>query len=380
MIWLIFVFLTGAAVLAVLAPLAAKSASASDAATDKAFFGEQLAEIERERAEGLLDPADAEGARLEAARRLLRASETDGATAHPSNRKTRVVAALATLLLVPALAIALYLSVGAAGLPDMPLAARLAATPPHADLSAAVAQIEAHLAEHPDDGRGFEVVATFLPARRPLRRRHTRVYRGAAPARGDPDPLRRSGRGLCDGGPGRGDAGRPPRFRRRAGVGRGASDVALLFALAAAQDGDTAKADDLWSKLLADAPADAGYRDLVRAQIEKLRGEASQSAPSGEAGKSSGEGPASEQGRAVAAMPKADQQAFIRSMVERLAGRLAQNGDDVEGWLKLLRAYGALSEPEKAKAALKDASKALADKPADLARVEALAAELNIER
>ena len=116
MIWLIFVFLTGAAVLAVLAPLAAKSASAGDAATDKAFFGEQLAEIERERAEGLLDPADAEGARVEAARRLLRASETDGATAKPPSRKTRVVAALATLLLVPALAIPLYLSVGAAGL------------------------------------------------------------------------------------------------------------------------------------------------------------------------------------------------------------------------------------------------------------------------
>ena len=46
------------------------------------------------------------------------------------------------------------------------------------------------------------------------------------------------------------------------------------FPLAAAQDGDTAKADELWSKMLADAPADAGYRDLVRAQIEKLRGEA----------------------------------------------------------------------------------------------------------
>jgi len=39
MIWLIFVFLTGAAVLAVLAPLAAKSSTASAAATDKAFFG-----------------------------------------------------------------------------------------------------------------------------------------------------------------------------------------------------------------------------------------------------------------------------------------------------------------------------------------------------
>jgi len=118
----------------------------------------------------------------------------------------------------------------------------------------------------------------------------------------------------------------------------------------------------------------------VRGQIEKLRGETIQGTQAGEAGKLSGEGPASEQGKAVAALPKDDQQAFIRSMVERLAGRLAQNGDDVEGWLKLLRAYGALSEPEKAKAALKDARKALTGKPADVARIEALAAELKIER
>ncbi len=379
MIWLIFVFLTGAAVLAVLAPLAAKSASASDAATDKAFFGEQLAEIERERAEGLLDPADAEGARLEAARRLLRASETDGATAHPSNRKTRVVAALATLLLVPTLAITLYLSVGAAGFPDMPLAARLAATTPHADLSAAVAQIEAHLAEHPDDGRGFEVVAPFyLRSGRYDDAIHAYVEAlrllGAT-------PTRYAALGEAYVMAAQGDVTPDARRVFDAALALDATHPMSRYylALAAAQDGDTAKADELWSKLLADAPANAGYRDLVRARIEKLRGEAGQGASS-EAGKSSGEGPASEQGKAVAAMPKADQQAFIRSMVERLAGRLAQNGDDVEGWLKLLRAYGALSEPEKAKAALKDASKALAGKPADLARVEALAAELNIER
>ena len=380
MIWLIFVFLTGAAVLAVLAPLAAKSASASDAATDKAFFGEQLAEIERERAEGLLDPADAESARVEAARRLLRASETDGATAKPPNRKTRVVVALATLLLVPALAIPLYLLVGAAGLPDMPLAARLAATPPHADLSAAVAQIEAHLAEHPDDGRGFEVVAPFylrngryddaihayVEAVRLLGATPTRyaalgeAYVMAAQGEVTPDARRVFDAALAL------DATHP--------MSR------YYLALAAAQDGDAAKADELWSKLLADAPAGAGYRDLVRAQIEKLRGDTIQGAQAGEAGELSGEGPASEQGKAVAAMPMADQQAFIRSVVDRLAGRLAQNGDDVEGWLKLLRAYGALSEPEKAKAALKEARQALAGKPAELARVEALAAELNVER
>jgi len=85
MIWLIFALLTGAALLAVLVPLAGKSASVDPSATDKAFFGEQIAEIERERDEGRLDPQDAEAARLEAARRLLRASEA--VEAGPRNRR-----------------------------------------------------------------------------------------------------------------------------------------------------------------------------------------------------------------------------------------------------------------------------------------------------
>jgi len=303
MIWLIFVFLTGAAVLAVLAPLAAKSASASDASTDKAFFGEQLAEIERERAEGLLDPADAEGARVEAARRLLRASETDGATAQPSNRKTRVVAALATLLLVPALAIPLYLSVGAAGLPDVPLAARLAATPPHADLSAAVAQIEAHLVERPDDGRGFEVVAPFylrngryddaihayVEALRLLGATPTRyaalgeAYVMAAQGEVTPDARRVFDAALAL------DATHP--------MSR------YYLALAAAQDGDTAKADELWSKT---ARRRARRRRLPRARARADR-KAERRGQSKRAIRRSGQverrSPASEQGKAVAAMP-----------------------------------------------------------------------------
>ena len=357
-----------------------RHSSVADGGADKAFFGEQLAEIERERAEGLLDPADAEAARVEAARRLIRASETGGATAQPSNRKTRVVVALATLLLAPALAITLYLTVGAAGLPDMPLAARLAAKPAHSDLSAAVAQIEAHLAEHPDDGRGFEVIAPFY-LRSGRFEDGVHAYGEALRLLG-PTPTRYAALGEAYVMGAQGAVTPEARSNFDAALALDAADPMSRYylALGAAQDGDAAKAEELWSKLLADAPPDAGYRNLVREHIERLKGETSQGTQAGEAGKSSGEGPASEQGKAVAALPKADQQAFIRSMVERLAGKLAQNGDDVEGWLKLLRAYGVLSEPEKAKAALGEARKALAGKPAAVARINALADELKIER
>ncbi len=54
-------------------------------------------------------------------------------------------------------------------------------------------------------------------------------------------------------------------------------------------------------------------------------------------------------------MSDADRNAMIRGMVDRLATRLKQNGDDVEGWLRLVRAYMVLGERDKAKSALTDA-------------------------
>jgi cytochrome c-type biogenesis protein CcmH len=131
--------------------------------------------------------------------------------------------------------------------------------------------------------------------------------------------------------------------------------------LAAAQNGERDKAIEVWSKLLADATPDAPWRERVAALLEQLRG-----APAGEAGAK------------IAAMPQQAQQQAIRSMVERLRGRLEQNGEDVEGWLKLIRAYSVLDEAEKAKAALDGARKALANDMDGRARVDALARELGV--
>ena len=69
----------------------------------------------------------------------------------------------------------------------------------------------------------------------------------------------------------------------------------------------------------------------------------------------------------------------IRAMVEGLAARLAQNGHDLEGWLRLVRSYTVLQEPEKARSALIDAKRNLAGDKDAIARLEALARELGLE-
>jgi cytochrome c-type biogenesis protein CcmH len=60
-------------------------------------------------------------------------------------------------------------------------------------------------------------------------------------------------------------------------------------------------------------------------------------------------------------MSGADQATMIRGMVDRLATRLKQDGSDVEGWLRLVRAYMVMGERDKAVSALTDARQAVAN-------------------
>ena len=67
----------------------------------------------------------------------------------------------------------------------------------------------------------------------------------------------------------------------------------------------------------------------------------------------------------------ADQAAFIKSMVARLAARLQTMPDDVDGWARLVRAYRVLGDKPALEAARTKARKQFAGRPADLARIEA---------
>ena len=62
-------------------------------------------------------------------------------------------------------------------------------------------------------------------------------------------------------------------------------------------------------------------------------------------------------------MNETDRSTMIRGMVDRLATRLKQNGDDVEGWLRLVKAYMVIGDTDKAKGALTEARQAVAKNP-----------------
>jgi cytochrome c-type biogenesis protein CcmH len=70
---------------------------------------------------------------------------------------------------------------------------------------------------------------------------------------------------------------------------------------------------------------------------------------------------------------------MIRGMVAKLADQLHINGNDVEGWLRLVRAYVVLGDRDKAKDAVADARRALSSRPDEIKRIDDLVKGLGLE-
>jgi cytochrome c-type biogenesis protein CcmH len=163
---LILAALTAAALAAIVLPLfLQRAAPARRAEYDIAVYKDQLREVERDVARGTLDGAGAQSARLEIERRLLAADShpEGGATAGGLTRASawRWTAILA-LILAPA-ALLVYLAYGTPGMPQISFADRAADRAADAAREAQVAgligQVEARLAENPDDLRGWLLLA-----------------------------------------------------------------------------------------------------------------------------------------------------------------------------------------------------------------------------
>src|SRR5689334_6191768 len=103
-LWLLFALMTAAAIFAVLWPLGRARAPQSSG-NDIAVYRDQLDEIARDHAAGLIGEREAEAARVEVSRRLIAAA--DAAPAEPAlagGTFRRRVAGLAGLIVIPAVA------------------------------------------------------------------------------------------------------------------------------------------------------------------------------------------------------------------------------------------------------------------------------------
>ncbi|HLJ21316.1 MAG TPA: tetratricopeptide repeat protein, partial [Stellaceae bacterium] len=139
------------------------------------------------------------------------------------------------------------------------------------------------------------------------------------------------------------------------------------LALAKAQAGDLQGAIADWQTLLAESPADAPWTPLVRQRIADTAKAGGLPVPAPPAGAPASSGPSSDDVAAAAKLNPEQRNEMIQGMVERLAARLKEAPDDLQGWLRLGRAYDVLKQPEKAADAYAQAAKLKPDDPDILA-------------
>jgi cytochrome c-type biogenesis protein CcmH len=375
LVWIAFALLTAAVLAAVLAPLArpagAEEADAPAEAGTLAVYRDQLAEIAAERARGVIGPAEAEAARLEISRRLLKSAE------HPALRAGGAVPqwahqriALGTAVAVPLLALGLYLAHGSPGMPSSPFAARDAARA-QAEVADLIAKVEARLSKEPQDGKGWEVIAPVYLKLGRFRDAAT-AYANAARLQGESVKLLA---GLAEasilGSDGIVTEEARSAYEKILKIEPGRVEARFWLAMAKEQDGRLAEALADYGALLKEAPPDAAYRPPLDMRIKEVSRRMATVA-SGPAG------PTATDIEAAAKLGPEARAQMISAMVDGLARRLKDNGKDLPGWRRLLNAYAVLGRKDDARAALAEARRNFDGDAQALSELSQLAATLGL--
>jgi cytochrome c-type biogenesis protein CcmH len=359
-LWIFLALLTALVAAALLYPLYRHSGAAEpDNAGELAVYRDQMKELDRDRAGGLISAEEAEYARAEIGRRLLVAAGKsptgDGTVARPGGWRKFAVSCV--IILPPVIGLCLYVMLGSPGLPDQPLQARL--ENPGTDMNLLVAKAERHLAQNPNDGAGWDLLA-------PIYFRSMRLgdaelaYRNAIRLIG-PNAARLSGLGetLVASSDGVVTDDARSAFEEAARLEPGNVRARFYVGLAQEQSGKAEDARATFEAIAKASPPDAPWMGLINDHIAKNGGTASGApnapsapnatpAPSAPLG-----GPTSQDVAAAQTMSQGDRQTMIRGMVDSLAEKLQSDPNNIEGWLRLVRSYMVLGDREKAQGALK---------------------------
>ena len=165
MVWICAALILGISLFAILrAMMLHGGASVAPVDADIAFYHSQIGEIRRQAEAGLLASDEEKAATAEAARRLMSVqSKLDGgSTVRAFETRRRRLAIIVLLLLVPAIALPVYGSLGSPNIPDLALAGReklRVPDPAERQIASLILQIEQRLMQDPNDARGLALIA-----------------------------------------------------------------------------------------------------------------------------------------------------------------------------------------------------------------------------
>lgn len=361
-----------------------KGRARTAAAYDAAIYKDQLDELDRDIERGVMSVDEAAAARVEVSRKLIAASEkARSETVEPGGSRNRSswIPAVIVGLLIPLVSFFLYDVSGSPGTPDQPFAAREADRrtaetrrfQQSVELLATVRSLEAQLEVDPDNldvwrrlaqsqlGLGnFEQAALAFDEAMKLSSRSVDLLMG---------------KGIVlvfrDGG--RVNAEARSIFEEVLATFPNNATGLYFLGLAHAQRQEFSAAADLWRRALINAPSDWPLSQRVQQQLALAENsiDVSRERPPST-------GPTQDDVEAAAMMDAASRQQMIDDMVEGLAARLAEDPDDLEGWLRLARSYVVLNRKDDAVQSLAKAKAAFAGDDQAIRRIDSIRQEIGL--
>lgn len=381
---LIALALSALAALAITAPLWRRSPQGAGKAPspDLAIYRDQLAEIDRDLARGVLDPAEAERTRTEIARRLLAADSAARPGPEPAPHRLSQGVALAVIAALIGGAGTLYWFYGAPGYQDIPRAVRIAAgeerraTRPSQQEAEALAPDPDTLAQFdletqnlirarreaalaaPEDLRAWDVLAQTEAAIGQFQRAaqaQTEVVRLKGEATTEDDLQRLLDLRVAAT---RGYVSPEAETATLTLLNRNPNSISGLYyaGLLYAQNDRPDRAFALWQRVIESGTPGTLHYDFAVGQIEEVAAQLGR-----EYELPSGRGPSAEDIAAAEGMAPEDREAMIQSMVASLSERLANEGGPPQDWAQLITALSVLGNLEAASSILAEAETVFAD-------------------
>ena len=346
---------------------------------DRAVYRDQLEEVDRDVARGVLTAEEAASARLEIQRRLL-STQTDKTWKIGGANRGPWMAVIASLFVVGA-AGGIYAWLGAPGMPDTPAGSPAAAPPadpaqpgkspsPHTDFRADAEKLQKKLAADPTNAEEWDLYARTVSQLGDWPRALDAYHHAIDLGLNGPEVYAGFGemQVLAAGGivlPAARDA-----FNTALKADPKSQAARYYLALADAQAGEARKAVDAWIALAASVPEDSSMRDEIARQVADAAHSGGFEAPAmpkgappaADADSNTVDGLTPDQLAAAEKMTPEQRKDMVNAMIVQLAAKLQAEPNDLDGWLRIARAYTVQGENGKAADAYDQAAKL---KPSD---------------
>ena len=357
---------------------------------DLGVYRDQLAEVERDIARGLLPEGEGARLRTEVSRRVLEADR--GLRSGAASGVSRAGWGLAVVLGAAMVgSVALYERIGAPGYPDLPLAERMAASeerrqnrPDQAQAEAGVPQtvrsdvdpdfailmdkLRAAVLARPDDVQGLTLLVRNEAALGNLRAAIV-AQTGLIAAKG-PQAVAADHAGLAEllilatGGYVSPEA--EEELVRALSLDARETTARYYSGVMFAQVGRFDQTFVIWRALLAEGPPDAPWIAPIRDQMPEVAARAGVNYTLPDAIATAPRGPSMADVAAMSDLSVGDRQVMIAGMVDQLAARLASEGGSAEEWVQLISSLAVLGRLDQAREIYAEAQTVFAGRTVEL--------------